>query len=71
MPSTTTAWAGRFSFMDAAAAGAEPANLARQKLDRLRELRAVIDTLRQDRESRDPLYAWILERERVERHWHD
>jgi len=36
------------------------------KLDRLRQLRAVIDSLRSERESRDPLIAWILEREKEE-----
>ncbi|HEV7608854.1 MAG TPA: hypothetical protein VGO61_16040 [Steroidobacteraceae bacterium] len=36
------------------------------KLDRLRELRAAIDCLRAEREARDPLLAWILERERAE-----
>ena len=36
------------------------------KLDRLRQLRAVIDSLRSERESRDPLVAWILEREKYE-----
>lgn len=52
-------------------ASAEPPNLARHKLDRLRELRAVIDTLQQEREARDPLYAWIIERERAESHRRD
>jgi hypothetical protein len=72
MASTTTASAGRFSYLEqAAATGGEPPNVARHKLDRLRELRAVIDTLRHERESRDPLYAWIIERERAENHRHD
>jgi hypothetical protein len=38
----------------------------RHKLDRLRELRAVIDGLRYERESQDPLLAWIVNRERAE-----
>jgi hypothetical protein len=32
-----------------------------QRLDRLRELRAVIDTLRSDQEMRDPLLAWVVQ----------
>jgi hypothetical protein len=32
-----------------------------QRLDRLRELRAVIDSLRHEKESRDPLLAWVIE----------
>jgi len=72
MASTTTSWARRFSYLEhAAAAAAEPPHLASYKLDRLRELRAVIDSLRHERESRDPLYAWIIERERAENHRRD
>ncbi|HEY6125489.1 MAG TPA: hypothetical protein VIV63_12625 [Steroidobacteraceae bacterium] len=66
MASITTAWVGRTSLIDFAEAGAEPPNLARHKLDRLRELRAVIDSLRCERESRDPLLRWIIDRERAE-----
>ena len=66
MASTNTACAGRLSFSDYAAAGIDPPDLARHKLDRLRELRAVIATLRCERESRDPLLAWIIEREGTE-----
>jgi hypothetical protein len=68
MANSMTACVGQFSFRDYAAAGIEPPDLARHKLDRLRELRAVIDTLRCERESRDPLLAWIVERERLENH---
>jgi hypothetical protein len=32
-----------------------------QRLDRLRELRAVIDTLRSEQEMRDPLLAWVVQ----------
>lgn len=66
MACTMTAFAERLTFGDCAAAGIEPTDLPRHKLDRLRELRAVIDTLRCERESRDPLLAWIVEREAVE-----
>ena len=36
------------------------------KLDRLRQLRAVIDCLRSECEAHDPLIAWLLEREKNE-----
>jgi hypothetical protein len=42
--------------------------IAYHKLDRLRELRAVIDTLRHELEPRDPLLAWIHERDSAENH---
>jgi len=64
MASTNTGWVGRFSPMD----HLPPASY---KLDRLRELRAVINSLRDERASRDPLYAWIIERERAENRRHD
>jgi len=71
MASTNTACAGRVSFSDYAAAGIDPPDLARHKLDRLRELRAVISTLRCERETRDPLLAWIIERDGNETLPHD
>jgi hypothetical protein len=71
MANSVNACVGQYSFHDYAAAGIEPPGLARHKLDRLRELRAVIDTLNSERASRDPLLAWILERERLESHPHD
>jgi hypothetical protein len=66
MASSVNASTSRHSFSDYAAAGFDPPHIARHKLDRLRELRAVIDTLHRERESRDPLLSWIIERERVE-----
>jgi len=71
MANSMTASVGQYSFDDYAAAGFDPPDLARHKLDRLRELRAVIDTLRDERESKDPLLSWIIERERLENHRHD
>jgi hypothetical protein len=50
-----TAHAERLSFRDSVWAGIDPPDLARQKVDRLRELRAVISTLRCEREARDLL----------------
>lgn len=35
-----------------------------QRLDRLRELRAVIDTLRQETERQDPLLNWVMQANR-------
>ncbi|HEU4781458.1 MAG TPA: hypothetical protein VFS58_16370 [Steroidobacteraceae bacterium] len=49
----------------------QPLDLERHKLDRLRELRAAIDTLRCGKESQDPLLAWIPEREGTENRHHD
>jgi hypothetical protein len=61
---------GRFS-PDRGARYEAPDDPARHKLDRLRELRAVIETLRCERASQDPLLAWILEQESVENHRRD
>jgi hypothetical protein len=71
MASSVNATIGQHSFGDHAAAGFDPPHLARHKLDRLRELRAVIDTLHREREARDPLLSWVIERERVENHCRD
>ena len=49
-------------------ADVEPPTLARFKLDRLRELRAVIDSLQRERESPDPYLNWIAERKTAENH---
>jgi hypothetical protein len=43
----------------------------RLKLERLRELRAVIDSLRHECESQDPLLAWVIARENAENRHHD
>jgi hypothetical protein len=71
MASSIIACSGQFSFSDYAATGFDPPDLARHKLDRLRELRAVIETLHREREARDPLLSWIIERERFENHHRD
>jgi len=42
--------------------------LERYKLDRLRELRAVIDAMHRERESKDPFLNWIVERKPSENH---
>jgi len=41
-----------------------PEEVTQHKLSRLLELRAVIDAMRHERESRDPLMAWARGRER-------
>jgi hypothetical protein len=51
-----------------ATADAEQIYLAQYKLARLRELRAVIDSLQQEREPFDPLLNWIVERDAAENH---
>ncbi len=71
MANSMTASMGQHAFGDYAEAGFDPPDLPRHKLDRLRELRAVIDTLRDEREAKDPLLSWIIERERLENHRHD
>ena len=71
MANSMGAGLGQYSFGEYAASGVEPPGLARHKLDRLRELRAVIDTLHCERETRDPLLAWIVERESAETHRRD
>jgi hypothetical protein len=45
--------------------GLPPDADSQHKLDRLRELRAVIDSLHGEREARDPLLAWVVARERA------
>ena len=57
---------GRFSPFAPSAWHEAPDGSARHKLDRLRELRAVIEALRCEREARDPLLSWLTERETVE-----
>jgi len=49
-------------------ANVEPSSLARYKLDRLRELRAIIDSMHRERESKDPFLNWIAERKPSENH---
>ena len=40
-----------------------PSEFEDLKLDRLQELRRAIDALRNERESRDPLLAWVIDQE--------
>lgn len=58
MASMNTARADRLSFRDSAWAGIDPPDLAQYKVDRLHELRAVIATLRCERECRDALQGY-------------
>ena len=66
MANSLIACEGQFSPVARSARREPPDGLPRHKLDRLRELRAVIETLRCEREARDPLLTWIIEREGVE-----
>jgi hypothetical protein len=43
-----------------------PEGFAQHKLHRLLELRAVIDSIRCEREAQDPLLAWITAPERTD-----
>jgi hypothetical protein len=65
MANSLIACEGRFSPSRSAWHEA-PDGSPRHKLERLRELRAVIETLRGEREAQDPLLAWIVEREKVD-----
>jgi hypothetical protein len=60
MASFVSARAGRRSQIECSSAGVHAEAIAQQKLTRLLELRAVIDSLRCEREARDPLLAWVI-----------
>jgi len=66
MPNSLMACEGRFSPATCSAQREAPNGSPHHKLDRLRELRAVIESLRCEPEARDPLLTWIIEREGVE-----
>jgi hypothetical protein len=66
MASLTTARAGQMAIIALSPQGVSPEGLAQHKLSRLLELRAVIDSLRCEREARDPLLSWIIERGQAE-----
>lgn len=48
---------------DTCPSGVAAEAIAQQKVTRLLELRAVIDSLRCEHEARDPLLAWVVARE--------
>ena len=56
----------RHLYLHAVPGTPEPQALERHKLDRLRELRATIDALRQEQSSQDPLLAWVVEQARLD-----
>lgn len=66
MSNTMTACVGRYFETGGPDKIAKTQDLARHKLERLRELRAVIDTLRCEQSCADPLLALIFEQESVE-----
>ena len=63
MANSLIACEGRYSPVARSAGREAPGGSPLHKLDRLRELRAVIETLHGEREARDPLLTWIIERE--------
>jgi hypothetical protein len=60
MASFVSARADRLSQIECSSAGVCDEAIAQQKLTRLLELRAVIDSLRCEREARDPLLSWVI-----------
>jgi hypothetical protein len=53
------------SLVSMSPSGDLPGELAQFKLSRLRELRAVIASLRCEREARDPLLSWVIDQEKA------
>jgi hypothetical protein len=56
---------GTASLVSMSHSGDLPGELAQFKLSRLRELRAVIASLRCEREARDPLLSWVIDQEKA------
>jgi len=54
--------ADRFEFLDSEYLPT-PAELEQHRLDRLLELRAVIESLRSEQAGKDPLLDWVIEQE--------
>lgn len=50
----------RHLYLHAVPGSPVPTTLEQHKLDRLRELRATIDALRQADSSQDPLLSWVV-----------
>ena len=63
----TAAPAGHLALVALSPHGAPPDGRVQHKLNRLLELRSVIDSLRCEREARDPLLSWVVEQEKAER----
>jgi hypothetical protein len=55
----------RYARTDSCSTGVAAEAIAQQKLTRLLELRAVIDSLRCEQEAGDPLLSWVLARDRA------
>jgi hypothetical protein len=47
------------------------AELEQRKLGRLRELRAIIESLRTEQAGKDPLLAWVIDQEKTQNPWRD
>jgi hypothetical protein len=65
MASFAPAHADRYAGTENHHMGVAAEAIAQQKLTRLLELRAVIDSLRCEHEARDPLLLWVVARERA------
>jgi hypothetical protein len=61
-----TANANRLEAFDLVRCTPTPAELEQRKLGRLRELRAVIESLRTEQADKDPLLAWAVEQEKTQ-----
>jgi hypothetical protein len=66
MASFVSASAQRHQQIEFSPAGLAGEAIAQHKLTRLFELRAVIDSLRCEHESRDPLLSWVIASEKAE-----
>lgn len=58
--------ANRLTVIHQLASTLSASELEQLKLERLRELRSTIDTLRVEQESGDPLLAWAIDQEQAE-----
>lgn len=65
MASFLSSRADLYSQIEIASAGVAAEAIAQQKLSRLLELRAVIDSLRCEHEARDPLLSSVIASERA------
>jgi hypothetical protein len=66
MASFVSGSAQRHQHIEFSPAGLAGEAIAQHKLTRLLELRAVIDSLRSEHESRDPLLSWAIAAEKAE-----
>jgi hypothetical protein len=65
MSSLSTARAPRWDSLALPPSGFMPGGVTQHKLTRLLELRAVIDAMRCQQETHDPLLAWVTSQDRT------